>query len=106
MKSMPTVSSVNDETLTMMIARESLADRECKDKLMAILSVLLTAAKSRSMTLHALKDNAAMKPRETLDANVYELLKVATGNKPLTSKIIICIGKVNAMIDRIDVKKH
>lgn len=98
MKTMPDVARVDDETLTLLIAKEINTDRENSVRIRGILNVLLTAAKSRGMTLHALKDKGAGKARETFAANMYELLKVATSDRPVTSKIIICIGKVNDLL--------
>ena len=98
MRAMPDMARVDDEMLTMLITKEMNTDGEESMKLQQIMSVLLTAAKSRGMTLHALKDKGAGKKRKTFQANMYELLKVATSDRPVTSKIIICIGKVNDLL--------
>lgn len=92
MKRLPVIHAVGKEELTKMIVD---AHTE-KD----ILEAVLTAAKSRGMNLHALKEVSSWRPRERYDDNIYELLKIATGPRAINAKIIILVGMANDIYER------
>lgn len=99
MRLMPITRAVTAERLTQMIIK-AVSGVTQKIALDALLEVMLTAAKSRGMNLHALKEKSSWRPRECFSDNVYELLKVATSPRAVNAKIIILIGMVNDMMER------
>lgn len=98
MARMPKRERVDDESLVCLLAAKACEDATEQQRLNDILMVLLTAAKSRGMNLHALKDNGGWIPRKTYEKNIYELLKVATSERPINSKLIILIGRVIVLL--------
>ncbi len=99
---MPKIDAVNSERLTEMIMNAACGGTTSKTVTNLLLEAVLTAAKSRNMSLHALRDKSLWKPRERFGDNIYELLRVATGPKAVNAKIIICIGMVNDLVERRD----
>ena len=96
---------IDDESLLLMAAKRVSSDKPYEKKLEMLMNVLLMTAKSRNMSLHSLENETTGGIKKSEKGNLCHILQILSGKLPPNTKVIVCIGIVNTLTERLRVKK-